>query len=82
MDLASAAMKTHGFLGRALLGGGLVLVLQGCGAGTYKIPDVAPVVKQKPEEDILGGDDAPATEAPKPSAPDDATDEPKTDTKK
>jgi hypothetical protein len=56
MDLACAAMKTsHAFL-CALVLGGTLFALEGCGQGTYRIPNVAPVVKQKPEEDILGGD--------------------------
>jgi len=64
LDLASAAMKTsHAFL-YALMLGGTLFALEGCGQGTYRIPNVAPVVKQKPEEDILGGDDS-KSEAPK-----------------
>jgi len=32
---------------------GSLLWLEGCGAGQYQIPDVAPVVKQKPQDDLL-----------------------------
>ncbi|HVW24946.1 MAG TPA: hypothetical protein VHC69_06220 [Polyangiaceae bacterium] len=37
---------------RALVLGSLFW-LEGCGAGQYQIPDVAPVVKQKPQDDLL-----------------------------
>lgn len=62
-DLASAAMKTAMV---AMLVGGSLFALGGCGVGTYHIPNVAPVVKQPPE---AGGgsllDDEP-TETKKP----------------
>lgn len=32
---------------------GSLLALEGCGAGQYKIPNVEPVVKQKPQDDLL-----------------------------
>lgn len=32
---------------------GSLFCLEGCGAGQYQIPDVAPVVKQKPQDDLL-----------------------------
>ena len=32
---------------------GSLFWLEGCGAGQYQIPDVAPVVKQKPQDDLL-----------------------------
>jgi hypothetical protein len=45
-----------------LLGGALALA--GCGAGQYQIPNVEPVVKQKPQDDLLedieGNTDKPA----------------------
>jgi len=62
---------------RFVLGAALVsslFWLVGCGQGTYRIPPVEPVVKPKPENDLLedieGGDQkaAPSTES-KPSAP-------------
>jgi hypothetical protein len=37
---------------RGLLLGSL-LWLEGCGAGQYQIPNVEPVVKQKPQDDLL-----------------------------
>ena len=65
LDLASAAMKTtHAFLCALLLGGSL-FALEGCGSGTYRIPNVPPVVKQKPEEDILGDVDTSSSEPAK-----------------
>jgi hypothetical protein len=44
-------MKTRWLLSGLLLGS--VLSLPGCGAGQYKIPNVEPVVKQKPQDDLL-----------------------------
>jgi hypothetical protein len=32
---------------------GSLLWLEGCGAGQYQIPNVEPVVKQKPQDDLL-----------------------------
>jgi hypothetical protein len=66
---------TRWILGAALLGS--LLSLQGCGAGgQYQIPNVEPVVKPKPEDDLLddieGNDkatDAKPTEAAKPTEP-------------
>jgi hypothetical protein len=60
---------TRGFLGAALTGALLALV--GCGgSGEYRIPNVPPVVKQKPEEENLlediEGNEKP-TEAAKPA---------------
>jgi hypothetical protein len=60
-----------------MLGATLVLgvvTLAGCGTGTYKIPNVAPVVKPKPGDDLLesieNGDSTPDTTASSsPSAP-------------
>jgi hypothetical protein len=58
----------------ALLFGSLA-ALNGCGAGTYQIPDVAPVVKPKPEDDLLedienGSDESkPASTSDAQSAP-------------
>lgn len=59
LGLASAAMKRTRFvLGAALVSSLFWLV--GCGQGTYRIPAVEPVVKPKPENDLLedieGGD--------------------------
>jgi hypothetical protein len=46
-------MKTSRWLLGALLVGGFV-ALEGCGgAGQYVIPNVEPVVKPKPEDDLL-----------------------------
>jgi hypothetical protein len=43
---------TRGFLGATLIGA--VLGLVGCGgSGEYRIPNVPPVVKQKPDDDLL-----------------------------
>jgi hypothetical protein len=61
MDLASAAMKTRACLGAVLLGGSL-LALGGCGVGEYHIPAVAPVVKQPPDKSNSLLDDEPAEE--------------------
>ncbi len=63
-------MKTScWFLGALLLGS--LLTLEGCGAGTYQIPNVEPVVKPKPEDDLLSnieGNDKPAASSePEPS---------------
>lgn len=73
-------MKTSAWIsGVARLG--CVVALQGCGAGTYHIPNVEPVVKQKPDDDLLediegGGDEdkkdstdsaSPAPDSEKPS---------------
>ena len=44
-------MKTR-WLSRGLMLGSL-LWLGGCGGGTYEIPPVAPVVKEKPQDDLL-----------------------------
>ena len=45
-------MNTTRWLLGAIVGGSLALV--GCGgSGQYRIPDVAPVVKQKPQDDLL-----------------------------
>lgn len=56
---------TRWILGTALFGS--LFVLQGCGAGAeYQIPNVAPVVKPKPDDDLLDaieGDDK-ASDAP------------------
>ena len=45
-----------------------LLALDGCGVGTYRIPNVEPVVKPKPEDDLLsdisGGDDSSSSSAP------------------
>jgi hypothetical protein len=65
MDLASAAMKTRACLGAVLLGGSL-LALGGCGVGEYHIPAVAPVVKQPPDKSNSLLDDEPAAEEKKP----------------
>lgn len=53
-----------------MLGATLVLgvvTLAGCGTGTYKIPNVAPVVKPKPGDDLLdsieNGDSTPDTKS-------------------
>jgi len=46
---------------------GSLLSLQGCGAGTYQIPNVEPVVKQKPQDDLLEnieGNDKSSTSSP------------------
>lgn len=52
LGLASAAMKRTRFvLGAALVSSLFWLV--GCGQGTYRIPAVEPVVKPKPENDLL-----------------------------
>jgi hypothetical protein len=67
---------------RFVLGAALVsslFWLIGCGQGTYRIPAVEPVVKPKPENDLLedieGGDkSAPSSTESKPSAP--ATEKP------
>jgi hypothetical protein len=32
---------------------GSLLALEGCGSAQYKIPNVEPVVKQKPQDDLL-----------------------------
>lgn len=70
MDLASAAMKTmlrsarrgttHACL--AVLVGGSLISLAGCGVGTYHIPNVPPVVKQPPDKSNSLLDDEPAEE--------------------
>jgi len=62
---------TRGILGAALFG--CLLALVGCGgSGEYRIPNVEPVVKQKPEEDDLLKDiedgDQKSTESPKEGA--------------
>jgi hypothetical protein len=61
---------TRGFLGAALTGALLALV--GCGgSGEYRIPNVPPVVKQKPEEDDLlediEGNEKPESTKPAPA---------------
>jgi hypothetical protein len=56
---------------------GSVLALGGCGAGQYQIPNVEPVVKQKPQDDLLEGiegNDKPA-ESSSPAAAPPASDE-------
>jgi len=79
MDLASAAMKTtirstqgsaRAFLGAVLLGGSL-FALAGCGVGTYHIPNVAPVVKQPPKTNSLLDDTS--TDEPKPEEKSDSS---------
>ena len=58
---------TRGLMGAALFGS--VLTLAGCGgSGTYQIPDVAPVVKQKPDDNLL--ENIEGTDKPAPSASD------------
>ena len=63
-------MKTTRWVLGAVIVGGL-LTLGGCTQGEYQIPAVEPVVKPKPEDDLLadisGGDTAPKA-APAPSA--------------
>jgi hypothetical protein len=61
-------MKTRWMLSGLFLGSSLALA--GCGAGQYQIPNVEPVVKPKPGDDLLeniSGDDK--TAAPSESAP-------------
>jgi hypothetical protein len=69
-------MKTRWMLSGLLLGSSLALA--GCGgAGTYQIPNVEPVVKQKPGDDLLeniAGDDK--TAAPSESSAPASTAEP------
>ena len=53
---------------------GSTLLFGGCGSGQYQIPPVEPVVKQKPQDDLLesiagGGDEKPAETSPPSSAP-------------
>ena len=64
---------TRWILGASLLGS--LWAIEGCGVGTYQIPNVEPVVKPKPEDDLLDdieGNDTPSeakpAEAPKPAA--------------
>jgi hypothetical protein len=72
-------MKTTRWLVGALLVGGLSAVAGCGGSGTYQIPNVAPVVKQKPaDQDLLeelGGDGAGGSESSE--APKSGDDEPK-----
>jgi hypothetical protein len=68
-------MKTRWMLSGLLLGSTLALV--GCGAGQYQIPNVEPVVKPKPGDDLLdniSGDDK--TAAPSESTAPSSSDEP------
>lgn len=59
-------MKTSRWLLGALVIGGFV-ALEGCGgAGTYQIPNVEPVVKPKPDDDLL--EDIEGTSKPAESA--------------
>ena len=69
-------MKTRWMLSGLLLGSSMVLA--GCGAGQYQIPNVEPVVKPKPGDDLLeniSGDDKTAAPSES-SAPASSSDEP------
>lgn len=72
LGLASAAMKTtRAFLSASLLGVAL-FSLQGCGQGEYRIPNVPPVVKEKPEEDVLNLDETKSSDSSSKSDSDDS----------
>ena len=78
-------MKTRALLSGLLFGS--LLALEGCGAGQYNIPNVEPVVKQKPEEDPLNiegpSDKAAApSESSAPSAAPSSTDDSSSDSSK